>query len=169
MLMIHYFKTLPILVVTFTLSTCTYAVADLTDAKSIPKPILMMGLYCNSALSALKNQFEADPTAIPWKAVAGKKQEAIRYLLQKLDTSDGSYDKAIRDRALSPEEARFIKFSAVHESMQWLNNIRLSCVSADPQSTDYEACLKESNSEIYKCYRQIIDAAQTIIKLAPIK
>lgn len=153
---------------TFTLSIAAFSIADETDSKSIPKPILMLGLYCNSALSALKTQFEADPAAIPWRAV-GKREESIRIQMQKLDTSDRSYDKAIRDQALSPEEARFIKFSAIHESLQWLNNTRHSCITADSQSADYEACLKETNSEIYKCYRQIIDAAQKMIESSPMK
>lgn len=147
---------------------CAPAMATEPDTKSIPKPILMLGLFCNSTLGALKTKFEANPSAPPWRSM-GSKQEAIRALLQKLDTSDAAYEKAVRDQAITPGEAKFIKFSAVHEAEQWLNNINQSCASPDLPSADYESCLKETNSEIYKCYHQVIDAAQSMSKSLPVR
>lgn len=141
----------------------TRAKAEETDAKSIPKPILMLGLFCNSALSILKIQFEANPSAPPWKAV-GSRKDMISVLMRNLITDDSAYQKAIRDQALTPGEAQFIKYSAIHESEQWLKNINNSCITPNLSSEDYEACLKETNSEIYKCYRQIIDSALAMRK-----
>lgn len=143
--------------------SCATALADEPDAKSVPKPILMLGLFCNSALSAMKAPFEANPLAPPWLAT-GSRLESIKTLMNKLDTSDAPYEKAIRDRAITAEEAQFMKFSAQHESGQWLTNINQSCVSPNFQMQEYETCLKETNSEIYKCYRIIIDSVQSMGK-----
>lgn len=150
------------------LITSAPAIAQEADAKSIPKPILMLGLFCNSALSSLKTHFEVQPGAPPWLAT-GSKLESIKILMNKLDTTDGPYEKAIRDHAISADEAKFIKFSAIHESEQWLINITSSCVSTNLSTQDYEACLKETNSEVYKCYRIIIDAVQAMAKSSPAK
>lgn len=147
------------------LFTCA---AEEPDAKSIPKPILMLGLYCNSANSTLKGRFEANPTAPPWRA-EGPKKEAILNLMQKLDLNDLGYAKAVKDKALTADEAQFLKFTAVHESDQWLKNVIKSCSDPALTAEEYDLCLKDSNSEIYKCYRQIIDAAQIITKLQGIK
>lgn len=137
--------------------------AEEPDSKSIPKPMLMLGLYCNSSLSSLKGRFEANPSAPPWRA-EGAKKEAILNLMQNLDLNDLGYAKAVKDKALKADEAQFLKFTAVHETEQWLNNIIRSCSNPELTAEDYDMCLKETNSEIYKCYRQIIDAAQNLIK-----
>jgi hypothetical protein len=133
--------------------------AEEPDSKSIPKPILMLGLYCNSAMSTLKGRFEANPSAPPWRA-EGPLKEAILGLIQKLDLNDLGYAKAVKDKALTPAEAQFLKFSAVHEADHWLNNITKSCSNPSLTAKEYDLCLKETNSETYKCYRQIIDAAK---------
>ena len=135
------------------------SLADEPDSKSIPKPILMLGLYCNSAMSTLKGRFEANPLAPPWRA-EGPKKDAIFGLMQKLDLNDLGYAKAVKDKAFTPGESQFIKFSAVHEADQWIKNISKTC--NDPKMTlgEYDLCLKDTNSEIYRCYRQIIDNAK---------
>jgi hypothetical protein len=143
-------------------------VAEEPDSKSIPKPILMLGLYCNSAMSTLKGRFESNPSAPPWLA-EGPRKDAILGLLQKLDFNDMGYAKAVKDKALTPAEAQFLKFSAVHEADQWLNNITKSCSSPSLTTEEYDLCLKETNSETYKCYRQIIDAAKIITNAKGIK
>lgn len=137
--------------------------AEEPDAKSIPKQILMLGLYCNSSLSTLKGRFEANPSAPPWRA-EGVRKDALLSLMQKLDLNDMGFLKAVKDKAFTAGEAQFIKFTAVHETDQWLNNISKSCVKPEFTAEDYDLCLKEANSEIYKCYRQMNDAAQTILK-----
>jgi hypothetical protein len=136
---------------------------EVPDAKSIPKPILMLGLYCNSAMSTLKGRFEANPSAPPWLA-DGARKEAISSLMQKLDLDDSGLAKAVKDKAFTAAEAQFLKFSAVHEADQWLNNINKTCVNTDFSAGSYDLCLKETNSEIYKCYRQMNDEAQAILK-----
>ena len=151
------------LVLTFGLSLHASAKADEPDAKTIPKSILMLGLYCNSANSSLKERFDANPTNLPWRA-EGKKREVIQSIMLKLDLMDLGYAKAVKDKAITQEEANFIKFTAVHEAVQWYQNIHLSCKDHLSSENDYEACLKEANSEIYKCYRQIIDAAIVTMK-----
>jgi hypothetical protein len=142
--------------------------AEEPDSKSIPKPILMLGLYCNTAMSTLKGRFEANPSAPPWRA-EGPRKEAIFGLLQKLDLNDLGYAKAVKDKALTPAEAQFLKFAAVHEANQWLNNITKSCSNLTFTADEYDLCLKETNSETYKCYRQIIDAAKVITNAQGIK
>lgn len=150
-------------ILTFGLSVAADALADEPDSKSIPKSILMLGLYCNSANSTLKERFENNPTNLPWRA-EGKKKGAIHGLMDKLDLNDLGYAKAVRDKAITQEEANFIKFLAIHEANQWLVNINVNCNNHLSSENAYEACLKEANSEIYKCYRQIIDAAIILMK-----
>lgn len=52
------------------------------NAKGIPKPVLMLGLFCNSALIAIKGQFLAKPRALPWSAYG-----AIEKKLRNFSTS----------------------------------------------------------------------------------
>lgn len=141
----------------------TAAFAEEPDAKSIPKPILMLGLFCNSALFAMKSSFETNPAALPWLAT-GAKVDEIKSLMNKIDATDAPYEKAIRDHAITEDEAKFLKFSALHEAEQWIKNINQSCATPNHAPQVYEACLKETNSEIYKCYRHIIDSMQAIGK-----
>jgi hypothetical protein len=137
--------------------------ADEPDAKSIPKPMLMLGLYCNTAMASLKERFEKNPLALPWRA-DGKKKESILDVMQKLDLNDSGYAKAIRDNAITANEAQFLKLSAVHEASRWMINISHACANPDRPANDYETCLKESNTEIYKCYLQILDRAKMFNK-----
>jgi hypothetical protein len=142
--------------------------AEELDAKSVPKQILMLGLYCNDAILTLKGRFEANPSAPPWRA-EGPRKEAILTLMQKLDLQDFGLAKAVKDKALTSAETQFLKFSAVHEADQWLNNINKSCSNPEFSPEYYDTCLKEANSEIYKCYRQITDGAQVILNARGIK
>jgi hypothetical protein len=142
--------------------------AEEPDSKSIPKPILMLGLYCNSAMSTLKGRFEANPSAPPWRA-EGARRDVILSLMQNLDLNDLGYAKAIKDKAFTAAEAQFVKFSAVHEADHWLVNITKTCSKPELTAEDYDTCLKEANSETYKCYRQIYDAAQAILKAQGVK
>jgi hypothetical protein len=142
--------------------------AEEPDSKSIPKPVLMLGLYCNSAMSTLKGRFEANPSAPPWRA-EGARKDVIFNLMQKLDLNDLGFAKAVKDKAFTAAEAQFVKFSAVHETDQWLGNIARTCSKPEFTAEEYDLCLKEANSEIYKCYRQINDNAQAILKAQSIK
>ncbi len=126
------------------------------NAKDIPKPVLMLGLFCNSALVAIKGQYLANPRALPWRADATTEQK-ITELLNKLDASDGGYVKSVKDGALTEGEAKFLQFNATHEAVDWAKNINRICNRPDDSGGAYEQCLKEVNSEIFKCYRQIMD------------
>jgi hypothetical protein len=137
--------------------------AEEPDSKSIPKPILMLGLFCNSAMSTLKGRFESNPSAPPWRA-EGARKDIFLSLMQKLDLNDLGYAKAVKDKAFTAAEAQFVKFSAVHETDQWLANITKTCSKPEFTAEEYDLCLKEANSEIYKCYRQMVDQAQAILK-----
>lgn len=137
------------------LSLLAYA-TELPDAKSIPKPILMLGLYCNSAKIVMKKRFDLDPTAPPWYAV-GRKKEEIDGLFKIVDMNDSGYAKSVNDTALTRDEANFIKFTATHEATLWLKNIYVSCSIYPDNSYEYDTCLQDNNSEIYKCYRQLKD------------
>lgn len=129
---------------------------NLPDAKSIPKPILLLGLYCNSSKIVMKKGFELDPSAPPWYAT-GATEQNISKLMKLIDINDSGYTKAIADGAITSHEANFIKYSATHETELWLKNIRNSCTRYLGNSTEYDNCLKDNNSEIYKCYRQVKD------------
>ena len=126
------------------------------SAKDIPKPVLMLGLFCNSALVAIKGQYLANPRTLPWRADATTEKK-ITELLNKLDASDGGYVKSVKDGALTEGEAKFLKFKATHEAVDWAKNINRICNGPADHGGAYELCLKEVNSEIFKCYRQIMD------------
>lgn len=126
------------------------------SAKGIPKPVLMLGLFCNSALVAIKGQYLANPRALPWRA-DGAREKKITELLNKLDASHGGYVKSVKDGALTEGEAKFLHFNATHEAVDWAKNINRICNQHADEGGAYELCLKEVNSEIFKCYRQIMD------------
>ncbi len=126
------------------------------NAKDIPKPVLMLGLFCNSALVAIKGEYLANPHALPWKA-DGVAEKKITELLSKLDPNNSGYVKSVKDGALTQAEANFLNFNASHEAVDWVKNVRHICANFAAESGEYEQCLKEVNSEIFKCYRQIMD------------
>ncbi len=126
------------------------------NAKDIPKPVLMLGLFCNSALVAMKAQYLANPRALPWKA-DGVTEKKISELFNKLDPSNSGYIKSVKDKALTEGEANFLNFNASHEATAWVKNVNRICANPSMGSVEYEQCLKEVNTEIFKCYRQIMD------------
>jgi hypothetical protein len=132
------------------------AVKTEPNSKDIPKPVLMLGLFCNSALVAIKGQYLANPRALPWKA-DGAAEKKITELLGKLDPNNSGYAKAVKDGALTQDEANFLNYNASHEAVDWVKNVRYICAATATLGGEYEQCLKEVNSEIFKCYRQIMD------------
>lgn len=126
------------------------------NAKDIPKPVLMLGLFCNSALVAIKGQYLANPRALPWKA-DGDAEKKIAELLSMLDPNNSGYVKSVKDGALTQAEASFLNFNASHEAVDWVKNVNRICSDPAIHGGEYELCLKEVNSEIFKCYRQIMD------------
>lgn len=126
------------------------------DSKDIPKPILILGLYCNSAMGSIKSKFDDKPDALPWKA-NNQTRSKISAILEKLDFNGWGYAKAIKDKAIKESEAEFIKFTAIHETSDWMKNIQRNCQDPTLSGPDYEKCLQETNTEVYKCYKQIID------------
>jgi len=156
---VHFGKKFIVVCLVFFGAIASCLAAEEPDAKSIPKPILMLALYCNTAMASLKERFEKNPLALPWRA-EGKKKEAIIDIMQTLDLNDQGYTKAVRDEAITANEAQFLKLSAVHEASQWMTNISHACSNPSLPNDDYEVCLRESNSEIYKCYSQIIERAR---------
>ena len=131
------------------------------NAKDIPKSVLMLGLFCNSALVAIKGQYLTNPRALPWRA-DGVREKKITELLNKLDPSDAGYVKSVKDGALTEGEARFLKFNATHEAVDWVKNINRICNAPADNGGGGEMCLKEVNSEIFKCYRQIMDQVKSL-------
>jgi hypothetical protein len=126
------------------------------NAKDIPKPVLMLGLFCNSALVAIKGDFQTNPRALPWKA-DGIREKKIAEIFNKLDAKNSGYIKSVNDKALTEGEAHFLHFNADHEARDWVRNVNRICANPAMGSYEYEQCLKEVNSEIYKCYRQVMD------------
>lgn len=119
---------LPILVFGLALSVhpLSSAPAEEPDAKSIPKAILMLGLYCNAANIVLKPLYERSPLAPPWNA-QGKRAEAFAKVFSGLDFQYWGNGKAIKDKALTQNEVTFLNLTAQKEAKIWGEHATPQC------------------------------------------
>lgn len=113
----------------FALSTPNAEVSDPTSAKSIPKPILMLMLYCHSALDTLAGEVAKDPK--PSAAdVSEKKWQAIKIIFDQYKLELGApslegkklnqvYDKSVSDGAINEGEAKFLDLTARKDALLW--------------------------------------------------
>lgn len=159
-LMIKYF--LGLYLATFIVIIATPAIAIDPDAKSIPKPILMLGMYCNSSGIEMKNHYDINHMSLPWIAY-GPKEKAFNSVFASLDFQGWGYTKSIKDKALTQNEIKFLVLTAKQETAVWLTAITNSCTKLHG-TEDYESCLKGINTEVYKCYQQLIDKVNIIIQ-----
>jgi len=127
--------------------------AEETDAKSIPKAILMLGLYCNAADIVLKPFYERAPLAPPWRA-EGKRAEAFAKAFSGLDYNYWGNAKAIKDKALSENEVTFLNLTAQKEAKIWGEHATPQCGFLH-EASEIESCLRNLNSEVFKCFQQL--------------
>lgn len=153
--------TLALLLLNSTLPASAQTPAPEPDAKSVPKSVLMLGMYCNSAKIEMKNHFDANPAALPWVAT-GCKVAALNSVFSKLDFQGGGYAKSIKDKALTSGENKFLVLTAEKDAKIWLASLG-SCGKIYG-GDEYETCLQNINSEVYKCYLQVQDQLNVITK-----
>ena len=136
--------------------------AEEPDAKSIPKAILMLGLYCNAANIVLKPLYERAPLAPPWNA-QGKRAEAFTKVFSGLDFQYWGNGKAIKDKALTEREVTFLNLTAQKEAKIWGEHATPQCgfLHDDDQ---IETCLRNLNSEVFKCFKQIDEQVKALTK-----
>ena len=135
------------------LALCPFSQANEPDAKSIPKAILMLGLYCNAANIELKRFYERAPLAPPWNA-QGKRAEAFAKVFSSLDFNLWGNAKAISDKALTQKEVLFLNLTAQKEAKIWGEHATTQCgLLHNPQ--DIENCLRNLNSEVFKCFQEL--------------
>lgn len=130
------------------------------DAKSIPKSTLMLGLYCNAANVELKAFYEKSPLAPPWNA-QGKRADAFAKVFASLDFNLGGNAKAIKDKALTSSEVNFLNLTAQKEAKIWGEHATMKCGLLH-ENSEIETCLRDLNSEIFKCYQQIISQVDNV-------
>jgi len=138
------------------------AEAEGPDAKSIPKAILMLGLYCGAADIALKPFYERAPLAPPWNA-QGKRAEAFAKVFSALDYNYGGNAKAIKDKALTQSEVTFLTLTAQKEARIWGEHATPQCGFLREED-EIEVCLRNLNSEVFKCFKQLDDQVKTLAK-----
>lgn len=130
------------------------------DAKSIPKPILMLGLYCNAANIVLKPFYERAPLAPPWRA-QGKRAEAFNKVFSGLDFQHWGNAKAIKDKALTEREVMFLILTAQKEAKIWGEHASPQC-GLLREADQIEGCLRNLNSEVFKCFQQLDSQVKTL-------
>lgn len=142
------------------LVSCGFGHAQEVDAKSIPKPILMLGLYCNAANIELKKYYEHAPLAPPWNA-QGKRAESFSKVFAALDYKLWGNDKAIRDKALTQSEVLFLNLTAQKEAKIWGEQSTPKC-GLLYKKEEVNSCLRDLNSEVYKCFQQLNDQVEKV-------
>jgi hypothetical protein len=154
--------TLLILIVAISFALPKNTQAEEPDAKSIPKAILMLGLYCNAANIVLKPYYERAPLAPPWNA-QGKRAEAFAKAFSGLDFQYWGNGKAIKDKALTEQEVMFLYLTAQKDAKIWGEHATPQCGFLHVED-QIETCLRNLNSEVYKCFKQIDDQVKALTK-----
>jgi hypothetical protein len=138
------------------------AQAEEVDAKSIPKAILMLGLYCNAANIVLKPFYERAPLAPPWNA-QGNRAQAFTKVFSGLDFQYWGNAKAIKDKALTQGEVTFLNLTAQKEAKIWGEHATPQCGFLH-ETDQIEICLRNLNSEVFKCFKQLDDQVKALTK-----
>lgn len=150
---------------------------DPTSAKAIAKPILMLMLYCHSAFDTLYTEYEKDQKTDPiltqvsdYRAFSTTFQ-VNRNELGGYNAEKGMfsvYVKSITDGAISYGEAKFLDLTARKDALLWVNLAKGTCKKHPffRITTEDDECLRNINSEIFKCYQGFNQRAQ-IFKKSP--
>ena len=130
-----------------------------TDAKSIPKPILMLMLYCHSAIEEMRVAYTR-----PGQAAASKTPVVAALMAafeQNRGELDGVYAKAVGDGAVTPNEGKFLDLTARKDAMLWVKFAGEKCAGTlfDGGPPGDEQCLRDLNSEVFKCYQSVNERA----------
>lgn len=149
---------------------------DPTSAKTIAKPILMLMLYCHSAFDTLYTEYEKDQKTDPVLAQVGD-YRAFTTTFQVNRNELGAYNaekgmfsiyvKSVTDGAISYGEAKFLDLTARKDAQLWINLAKNTCKKHPFFSiaTEDDECLRNINSEIFKCYQGFNQRAQVLKKL----
>lgn len=149
---------------------------DPTSAKTIAKPILMLMLYCHSAFDTLYSEYEKDQKTDP---ILEKLSDyrALTTAFQVNRTELGGYNaekgmfsiyvKSVTDGAISYGEAKFLDLTARKDALLWVNLAKGTCKKHPffRITTEDDECLRNINSEIFKCYQGFNQRAQLFKKL----
>jgi len=149
-------------------------VLDPTSAKNIPKPILMLVLYCHAALDTLQGEVEKSPPSV---ALTPQKQQAVgrAFQLNKLElgilTPETKlfqlFHKSVEDKAITAGEAQFLEKTARKDATFWFVLAKEKCKKEIFLSLSEEEnnCLKNLNSEMHKCFVGFNERVETFMKL----
>jgi hypothetical protein len=149
---------------------------DPTSAKSIAKPILMLMLYCHSALDTLAGEVAKDPK--PSAAdVSEKKWQAIRIIFDQYKIELGApsaegkklnqvYHKSVSDGAINEGEAQFLDLTARKDALLWYAFAKEKCKKQifSQLSEEEDECLNKLNSEMHKCFIGFNERVQMLVK-----
>ena len=166
--------TLALLVLFLGLGLAHAEVLDPTSAKNIPKPILMLVLYCHAALDTLQGEVEKSP---PSGALTPQKQQAVgrAFQLNKLElgilTPETKlfqlFHKSVEDKAITAGEAQFLEKTARKDATLWFVLAKEKCKREIfiSLSEEEDSCLKNLNSEMHKCFVGFNERVDMFMKL----
>ena len=149
-------------------------VLDPKSAKSIPKPILMLMLYCHAGINTLQGEYKK---TLPSPAVAEKKQRAIAqaFEINKVELGDinpesqlfSVFHKSVADKAITAGEAQFLEKTAQKDALLWFGLTKEKCKNDIflPLSEEEGECLRHINSEMHKCFIGFNERVETLMKL----
>jgi len=166
--------TLAPLVIFLGLGLAQAEVLDPKSAKNIPKPILMLMLYCHAALDTLQGEVEKTP---PSGALPPQKQQAIGQAFQINKVELGSltpetklfqlFHKSVEDKAITAGEAQFLEKTARKDAVLWFGFAKEKCKKEifSPLTEEEDDCLKKLNSEMHKCFIGFNQRVNSFMKL----
>jgi len=150
---------------------------DPTSAKSIAKPILMLMLYCHSALDTLADDVAKDPKPSLFE-VDEKRQKAIAMVFDRNKLELGEkyihttqlnhlYQKSVEDGAIVFGEAKFLDLTARKDAKLWYVFAKEKCKKQifAKRSEDEDDCLKKLNSEMHKCFIGFNERVDSFMKI----
>jgi hypothetical protein len=131
-----------------------------TDAKSIPKPILMLALYCHSAIEEMRLAYTRGHSNVEIS-----KDQIVASFLGVFDKNrielGGMCAKAVNDAAITPNEGKFLDLTARKDAILWVKFSGEKCAGTlfDGAAPKDEQCLRNINSEVFKCYQLVNEQA----------
>jgi hypothetical protein len=159
------------------LLTQSFASADVLDpksAKNIPKPILMLMLYCHAGINTLQGEYEK---TLPSPVTTEKKQRAITQAFEINKVELGGinpesqlfavFHKSVADKAITTGEAQFLEKTAEKDALLWFSLTKEKCKKDIflPLTEEEGECLRNINSEMYKCFIGFNERVETLLKM----
>lgn len=131
-----------------------------TDARSIPKPILMLALYCHSAIEEMRVAYTRRHSNVDVS-----KDQIFQAFMGVFDKNraelDGMYAKSVNDAAITANEGKFLDLTARKDTVLWVKFSGEKCAGPlfDGGAPKDEQCLRDINSEVFKCYQIVNEQA----------